>query len=82
MRQKYKRWLMNMLGYSFLILGIIGCFTPILQGFLFIFIGLAILSKSAPWAKNLLIKFREKNPKIAEKADQFMEKFIWRSKNT
>ncbi len=82
MRQKFKNWWLNLLGYSFLILGIIGCFTPILQGLLFIFIGLAILSKSSPWAKNLLIKLHKKYPTIAKKANQFLNKFSWRSKRT
>lgn len=82
MKQIYKKWVMNILGYGFLILGIIGCFLPILQGILFIIIGLAILSKSAPWANQLLIKFRNKHPKIAEKADLLLNKFRWKSKNT
>ena len=81
MKEKYKKQLISILGYFFLILGIIGCFLPILQGFLFIFIGLALLSNTTDWAKKLLVRFRKKHPNIAKKADQFLNKFKLRSKN-
>lgn len=82
MKEKYKKVLLAILGYFFLILGIIGCFLPILQGFLFIFIGLALLSQSTEWARKLLVRFRNKHPNIAKKADQFLNKFFMRSKKT
>ncbi|MGK5643492.1 PGPGW domain-containing protein, partial [Streptomyces sp. URMC 126] len=42
------------LGYSFLVLGVLGLVLPFLQGFLFIFIGLILLSKHASWANRSL----------------------------
>jgi uncharacterized membrane protein YbaN (DUF454 family) len=60
------------LGYFFLVLGIIGLVVPVLQGFLFIAIGLIILSKTAPWAERLLERFRNRYPQagaIIDKAD-------------
>lgn len=42
------------IGYGFLFLGFIGLFLPILQGFLFIFVGLIVLSRHAPWASRAL----------------------------
>jgi uncharacterized protein len=52
------------LGYAFLVLGVIGMFLPILQGFLFLAIGLIILARHAPWAERLLDYLRQKSPKL------------------
>ena len=56
----------------FLVLGVIGLVLPILQGFLFLAIGLIILAKSAPWAERLLDRFKQSHPgagSIIDKAD-------------
>jgi len=50
-------------GYIFLVLGVVGLFLPFLQGVLFLLIGLLILAKNAPWAHNLLERVRERYPK-------------------
>ena len=52
------------LGYAFLTLGVLGMFLPILQGFLFLFVGLIILARHAPWAERLLDYLREKSPRL------------------
>ena len=57
-------------GYAFLVLGVLGLFLPFLQGFLFIVIGLLILAKQAPWAHNLLQRFRDRHPRAGELIDQ------------
>jgi uncharacterized protein len=57
-------------GYVFLVLGVLGLFLPFLQGFLFIVIGLLILGKQAPWAQNLLQRFRDQHPRAGELIDQ------------
>jgi uncharacterized membrane protein YbaN (DUF454 family) len=62
--------LLQVLGYSFLVLGVFGLFLPFLQGFLFIVIGLIILARHAAWARRLLEHFREQHPKAAELIDQ------------
>ena len=41
-------------GWLLLILGIIGCFLPILQGFLMMAAGLALLSRESPFIKRQL----------------------------
>ena len=67
-----KTVLLQALGYLFLVLGVIGMVVPILQGFLFLAIGLIILAKTAPWAERLLQRFREKYPEagsLIDKAD-------------
>jgi uncharacterized membrane protein YbaN (DUF454 family) len=57
-------------GYAFLVLGVLGLFLPFLQGFLFIFIGLLILARHAAWAHNLLQRFRDSHPRAAELIDR------------
>jgi uncharacterized membrane protein YbaN (DUF454 family) len=56
--------LWQVLGYAFLVLGVLGMFLPILQGFLFLAIGLIILARHAPWAERLLNYLREKSPTL------------------
>ena len=52
------------LGYGFLVLGVLGMFLPILQGFLFLFVGLIILARHAPWAERLLSYLRARSPML------------------
>lgn len=52
------------LGYGFLVLGVLGLFLPILQGVLFITVGLLILSRHAPWAERLLARLKARHPAI------------------
>ncbi len=40
-------------GISLIVLGIVGLFLPVLQGILFIFAGLAILSSHSPLARRI-----------------------------
>ena len=70
---------MLVLGYGFLVLGVLGLFLPILQGFLFIFVGLIILSKHAPWANRALDGIRRRWPKagsLIDKAESLSERWI------
>lgn len=65
-------------GYLFLMLGVLGMVLPILQGFLFLAIGLIILAKTAPWAERLLDRFRKRYPsagKLIDKAEARVE--VW-----
>jgi len=61
---RVKPILMQVLGYMFLVLGVLGMFLPILQGFLFLFVGLLILARHAPWAERLLDNIRSRHPKF------------------
>jgi uncharacterized membrane protein YbaN (DUF454 family) len=56
-------------GWLFIVLGVIGLFLPIMQGLLFIFIGLLILSTEYVWAHKLLQKLRSRFPRIAKMLD-------------
>jgi uncharacterized membrane protein YbaN (DUF454 family) len=53
------------LGYAFLLLGVLGLFLPILQGVLFLTVGLLILSRHAPWAERLLTRLKTRYPAFA-----------------
>jgi uncharacterized membrane protein YbaN (DUF454 family) len=63
-----KTIVMQGVGYAFLVLGVFGLFLPFLQGFLFLAVGLIILSRHARWARRLLDHFRARHPK----ADQLI----------
>jgi uncharacterized membrane protein YbaN (DUF454 family) len=70
MRPLLKRITVLALGWFFVLLGIIGLFLPILQGILFILIGLIILSTEYVWAHRLLEKLQARYPTISRKATE------------
>ena len=69
-----KRILILIVGWAFIVLGILGLFLPILQGVLFLLVGLIILSSEYAWAHRLLAKLRDRFPKIGRTADLATEK--------
>lgn len=70
MQARAKRIAMLLLGWGFILLGIAGLFLPVLQGILFILIGLIILSSEYVWAHKLLQRLRQRFPAIARKAEE------------
>ena len=74
MKQKRKRWLILTAGWGFIVLGIAGLFLPVLQGILFLVIGLVLLSGEYVWAHKLLTKLRARFPKIAVRFDEASDK--------
>jgi uncharacterized protein len=74
MNVRIKRVLVLIVGWCFILLGIVGLFLPILQGVLFLFIGLFILSSEYVWAHHLLSKLRQRFPKLSDSADKAMAK--------
>jgi uncharacterized membrane protein YbaN (DUF454 family) len=65
MKAQMKRAAMLAVGWAFILLGIAGLFLPVLQGILFLLIGLFILSSEYVWAHKLLHKIKLRFPKIA-----------------
>jgi len=61
-------------GWSFILLGIVGLFLPILQGILFIAIGLLILAQHSRWAKRMLVRLRRKYPEQYKGFETFRQK--------
>ncbi len=74
MKTYTKRILLLVVGWAFILLGILGLFLPVLQGVLFLLVGLIILSSEYVWAHRLLTKVRERFPKIGRTADRATEK--------
>ncbi len=73
MAQLMKRVLLLVAGWVFLVLGVIGLFLPLMQGVLFIVIGLLILSTEYVWAHRLLTRARERFPKTIGMAERTRE---------
>ena len=65
-----KRVIVLALGWAFILLGIAGLFLPILQGILFLLIGLAILSTESRVARYCLLRLRRRYPKLSKKLDE------------
>lgn len=78
MAGKLKRMAVITVGWVFLLLGIAGLFLPILQGILFILIGLIILSTEYAWAHRLLTRLKRRFPMLGRAADHASERaFAW-----
>lgn len=73
-RSRFKRAAIHVIGWGFILLGIIGLVLPILQGFLFILVGLFVLSSVSPWAERLLHKLRKRFPKTSKMFDEAKSK--------
>ena len=63
MKERITHWLILFIGWTFLILGLAGFFLPFLQGFLFTFIGLGILSSRSRWAHRIMARLRARYPR-------------------
>jgi len=74
MHRKAKRIAILLVGWGFILLGIAGLFLPILQGVLFLMIGLVILSSEYVWAHQLLSRLKQRFPKLGRVADQAQDK--------
>ena len=69
-KAKLKHVSMLVAGWAFIFLGILGLFLPILQGILFLLVGLLILSSVSPRAARLLHWLRRRFPRISDKMDE------------
>lgn len=69
-KSRLKRIAIHIAGWGFIFLGVLGIFLPILQGILFILVGLFILSSVSPWAARLLDRIRKRFPRISNQFDQ------------
>ena len=69
-----KRIGLLIIGWLFIVLGIFGLFLPILQGILFILIGLAILSTRSEIIKRFLKHLEERYPRHHERVENWKAK--------
>ena len=70
MQAKVKRLLVLLLGWSLIVLGVIGLFLPVLQGVLFLLIGLYVLSTQYAQARRILQRLRRSFPSLASRSDE------------
>jgi uncharacterized membrane protein YbaN (DUF454 family) len=70
-----KRVLRHVLGWSLVVLGIIGLFLPILQGILFILAGITILAPEIPFFRRLLSELQLRYPSAFKKVEQFRKNY-------
>lgn len=64
MRRSIRHYVILTLGWSFIFLGILGLFLPILQGILFLCIGVLLLSSESPRMRLLIMKLGRRYPKM------------------
>lgn len=81
MKAALKRIAILIVGWAFILLGIVGLFLPVLQGVLFLLIGLIVLSAEYEWAHRLLNRLRQRFPKLGKVADDASRRaqgWLWR----
>lgn len=66
MGRRTKTLVLTIIGWAFLILGVLGLFLPILQGILFLAIGMVIMSHVSPWFREKLTVFERALPKYRD----------------
>ena len=69
-----KKIAIQLSGWVLLVAGAAGLFLPFLQGILFLFAGLVILSSQYHWARRLVDRAKQRFPKTGERVDEFLEK--------
>ena len=78
MKAFFKRLIVQLVGWAFIVVGIVGLFLPVLQGILFLLIGLIILSTEYHWARRLLEKVKARFPGLAQRSHEASEKAkVW-----
>jgi len=79
MNKKVKKVAILTIGVVFIILGLFGLVLPFLQGFLFLAIGLILLSFSSPGIRITINKYAKRYPhlsNIIKKTDSWVAKFM------
>jgi uncharacterized membrane protein YbaN (DUF454 family) len=66
-----KRLIKILVGGFLIVLGVISGFIPILQGWIFIGLGLLILSEEVPLLKKYRLRLEQKYPKQFQKAHEY-----------
>ena len=78
MQTRIKKLLSMIVGWSFIVLGILGLFLPFLQGILFLLVGLIILSKHYAFAQRWLDKLKHRFPAAFDLAHEFRVRLMKR----
>ena len=65
----------SVFGWTFIVIGVLGVFLPLLQGVLFFVIGLTILSTRYAFARRMLARLEKKYPEIYAKVERLKVRF-------
>ncbi len=72
--KEFKKFLLLVIGWGLLGLGVLGLFLPFLQGILFIMIGLAILSSRSETVKGWLKSLEARHPRYHQHIEHWRKK--------
>jgi len=75
-RSLWKRVALLVAGWGFVVLGLLGLFLPILQGLLFLAIGLYLLSLEVGWVRRLLHRLRARYPRFGRALDDAHDRLV------
>jgi len=69
------------IGWALIALGVVGLFLPVLQGVLFILLGLYVLSRESTTARQWLDRLRARHPAVDERLHRWRTRVDrWRAK--
>ncbi|MGE0406282.1 MAG: PGPGW domain-containing protein [Candidatus Korobacteraceae bacterium] len=80
MVSRLQRIALQVLGWLFVLLGIAGLVLPILQGILFLMIGLYLLSREYPWAQRMLERLQNRYPEVFRQARNWQVRLGFRKR--
>lgn len=63
--------MLDVFGWIFVVLGIVGTLLPVLQGVLFLVLGFYLLSLHSPWFHEKLVRLKARFPKAAGPLERF-----------
>ena len=63
-----RRVVVLVLGWALIAIGVVGLFVPVLQGILFIMLGLYVLSRESRMARGWLVTLQRRYPSVHERA--------------
>ena len=78
MKKQIRRVAVLILGWALIAFGIVGLFLPVLQGVLFIMLGLLVLSRESETAHRWLQRGRQKYPQVDAKLKKWRK--WWRQR--
>ncbi len=70
-QKQVKRIVVLVIGWSLIGLGIVGLAVPILQGVLFILLGLFVLSRESLWARRHFESLRQRFPRLEARLQEW-----------
>ena len=71
MQREIRRVVVLIVGWLLIAVGVVGLFLPVLQGILFILLGLAVLSRESEIARHWLERARRRYPKADAKLTEW-----------